>query len=47
MSWRIGYRIDTDAIVIGEVFKKKSGKTPQNVIEICKKRFDRYDEATE
>ena len=47
VSWRIVYRVDSDAIVIGEVFKKKSGKTPQKVIEVCKKRFDRYDEATE
>ena len=46
VSWRIVYRVDADAIVIGEVFKNKTGKTPKKVIEICKKRFERYDEAT-
>jgi len=45
VSWRIVYRIDSDAIVIGEVFTKKSGKTPQRVIETCKRRYNRYDEA--
>lgn len=41
--WRIIYRIDPDAIVIGEVFKKKTQATPQEVIDSCKSRFDRYD----
>ena len=45
-NWRIIYRTDADAIVIGEVFAKKTGKTPQKVIESCKRRFKRYDEAT-
>lgn len=43
VSWRIVYRIDADAIVIGEVFSKKSGKTPQEVIETCRQRFKYYD----
>lgn len=47
MNWRIIYRTDADAIVIGEVFAKKTGKTPKKVIEACKRRFKRYDEATE
>lgn len=46
-NWRIIYRIDADAIVIGEVFAKKSGKTPKKVIDTCKRRFKRYDEAIE
>ncbi len=46
VSWRIVYRIDSDAIVIGEVFTKKTGKTPKKVIDACKRRFRRYDEAT-
>ena len=44
--WRIVYRTDSDAIVIAEVFKKKTGKTPQKVINTCKQRFKRYDEVT-
>ncbi len=43
VSWRIIYRVDPDAVVIAEVFQKKSGKTPKNVIEICKARLREYD----
>jgi len=46
VTWRIVYRLDPDAIVIGEVFPKKSGATPKNVIDDCKGRFKRYDELT-
>jgi phage-related protein len=42
-TWRIVYRIDSDAIVILEVFEKKSQKTPKPVIEACKARIKRYD----
>lgn len=42
--WRIVYRIDTDAIVIAEVFAKKTNKTPKEVIDVCKKRLKKYDE---
>ena len=44
--WRIMYRIDTDAIVILEVFKKKSTKTPKRVLEVCKLRLKVYDRET-
>jgi phage-related protein len=44
-TWRIIYRIDADAIIIGEVFSKKTGKTPKAVIDICKRRFRNYDDA--
>ena len=47
VTWRIVYRLDSDAVVIGEVFPKKSGRTPKRVIDACKGRFKRYDEATE
>jgi phage-related protein len=46
-SWRIFYRIDSDAIVLAEVFSKKSGKTPKDIIEICKKRLKDYDSEAE
>jgi len=46
LTWRIVYRTDSDAIVIGEVFAKKTGRTPKKVIDVCKRRFKRYDEAT-
>jgi phage-related protein len=41
--WRVIYRIDTDAIVILDVFQKQTQRTPQNVIERCKKRIQMYD----
>jgi phage-related protein len=47
MNWRIIYRTDADAIVIGEVFAKKTGRTSTKVIDTCKRRFKRYDEATQ
>lgn len=42
--WRVVYRIDTDAILIVEVFKKKTQQTPKQVIGECKRRLKRYDE---
>jgi phage-related protein len=44
-TWRIVYRTDLDAIVIGDVFDKKTRATPHDVIDRCKERFRRYDEA--
>jgi len=38
---------DPDAIVIGEVFDKKTRHTPRDVIEACKRRLSQYDQATE
>jgi phage-related protein len=43
MSWRVVYRIDEDAIVILEVFSKKTGKTPKSIIDICRARLREYD----
>jgi phage-related protein len=44
-TWRIMYRIDPDAIVILEVFSKKSRITPKAVIDVCKQRLKDYDNA--
>ena len=43
-TWRIVYRVDDDAIVISEVFSKKTQQTPQSVIRTCKARYAAYDE---
>lgn len=45
VTWRIVYRIDPDAIVILEVFRKKSRATPRAVIAACKKRLREYENA--
>jgi len=42
LTWRIIYRIYNDAILILEVFQKKTNKTPKAIIDICKKRINRY-----
>lgn len=45
VNWRILYRTDRDAIVIGEVFAKKTQSTPKDVIANCQRRFREYDNA--
>jgi len=45
-NWRIVYRIDSDAIILLEVFEKKSQKTPIGVVNTCKRRIKDYDNAT-
>jgi phage-related protein len=44
-TWRIVYRLDADAIVILEIFSKKSRATPKTVIDACKMRLKDYDHA--
>ncbi len=43
-TWRIVYRIDPDAIVIAEVFRKTAQQTPRHVIDICTRRLRQYDQ---
>lgn len=42
-SWRLVYRVDYDAILVLDVFSKKSESTPTPVIERCRKRLREYD----
>jgi len=42
-TWRIIYRTDFDAVVILEVFAKKTAQTPQRVIDTCRQRLQEYD----
>jgi phage-related protein len=42
-TWRIIYRIDENAIVVVDVFAKKTNKTPDAVIQRCQKRLKQYD----
>lgn len=44
-TWRIMYRVDSDAIVIAEVFCKKTRATPPHVIEAYRRRLRAYDQA--
>jgi phage-related protein len=43
VTWRIMYRVDSDAVIIADVFAKKTSATPQHVIDICKERLRKYD----
>jgi phage-related protein len=42
-TWRIVFRTDRDAIVIAEVFSKKTQATPGPVIRTCQRRLAAYD----
>lgn len=44
-TWRVVVRLDPDAVVILEVFKKTTPQTPDAVIATCKQRLVRYDAA--
>lgn len=46
VTWRIIYRIDKDAIVIAEVFSKKTPKAPTTLLESCGRRLRAYDVAS-
>lgn len=40
--WRLIYRVEADAIVILEVFSKKTARTPRQVVETCRRRLMAY-----
>jgi len=42
-TWRIVYRIDDDAVLVLEVFQKKTQQTPRQVIDECRRRLRQYD----
>ncbi len=41
-SWRIVYHISNEAIVLLEVFSKKSGKTPRRILQTCQQRLQEF-----
>jgi|SRR4051794_1445159 len=44
-TWRIIYRTDADAVIIAEVFFKKTSTTPKTVINVSQTRLRQYDDA--
>lgn len=42
-TFRIVCRVDPDAVVILEVFSKKTARTPRPVLDACKRRLREYD----
>ena len=45
-TWRVMLRVDVDAIVIADIFRKTTNQTPEAVLERCRQRLRRYDEVT-
>lgn len=44
ITWRVMYRLDADAVLVVEVFPKKTQQTPKKVLTVCKDRLKRYDD---
>jgi phage-related protein len=42
-NWRIIYRIDADAVLVLDVYPKKTRKIPNEVMRRCKLRLRQYD----
>jgi phage-related protein len=42
-SWRVMYRLDPDAVVLLDVFEKRTATTPKSVIEECRRRLRSYE----
>ena len=45
VTWRIVYFVDADAVVLLDVFAKKTQATPRKVIETCKTRLAMYQDS--
>jgi len=45
LTWRIVYRLDSDAVILVDVFEKKTKQTSKRVIATCKSRLKEYDDA--
>ena len=43
VTWRVVYRIDTDVILVVDVFQKKTQETPRNIMDNCKRRLGLYE----
>ena len=46
VTWRIVCRVDPDAVILAEVFAKKTQATPKSVRESCRRRLSAYDVLT-
>ena len=43
VTWRIVYRLDSDAVVIAAVFAKKTQATPATILATARARLRQYD----
>jgi phage-related protein len=44
-NWRIVYRLDNDAVIVIDVFPKKTQRLPDEIVRQCRQRLRAYDEA--
>jgi phage-related protein len=44
-NWRIVYRLDNDAVIVVDVFPKKTQRLPDEIVRQCRQRLRAYDEA--
>ena len=42
-TWRVVYRLEPDAVVILDVFEKKTEKTPDAILQNCRRRLKLYE----
>lgn len=42
-AWRLIYQIREKEILVLNIFKKKTQQTPQDMVEVCKKRIRHYE----
>ena len=42
VTWRVLYGLASDAVVILEIFEKKTRATPKHVLEAAKRRWKKY-----
>jgi phage-related protein len=45
-NWRVMYHLADDAVVVLDVFAKKTGTTPKAVLDACRQRLAKYHKAT-
>ncbi len=43
-QWRLIYRTDSDAILVLDLFRKTTQKTPKQALDRCQRRLRHYDE---
>lgn len=42
-DWRVVYRADDIAVVVVDVFRKQTRRTPRNVLATCRARIEQYE----
>ncbi|MEQ1691670.1 MAG: type II toxin-antitoxin system RelE/ParE family toxin [Vicinamibacterales bacterium] len=47
LTWRILYRLDPDAVIIVDVFTKKTQATPAAILATGRERLRAYDRVTQ